>query len=200
MVWAHAIGVFHGLPWLQWGERQMVLFDLGARRFYLFGLVLYPQDFIYLTGLLIIVGALAVPVHRRGRAVVVRLYLPANGVHRNLHVAGAHASKATAAPACAWTTAAWTLLEKIRKKASKQLAWITVALVDGLYFCGLLRVPIRDSWGWNCWRGRARWQIFWVLFYGFATYGIAGFHARAGVQIHVPLCPLPERHVRQGHP
>ena len=46
--------VFYGLPWLQWGERQMVLFDLGARRFYLFGWVLYPQDFIYLTGLLII--------------------------------------------------------------------------------------------------------------------------------------------------
>ena len=38
--------VFYGLPWIQWGERQMVLFDLGARRFYLFGLVLYPQDFI----------------------------------------------------------------------------------------------------------------------------------------------------------
>ena len=46
--------IFYGLPWLQWGERQMVLFDLGARRFYIFGLVLYPQDFIYLTGLLII--------------------------------------------------------------------------------------------------------------------------------------------------
>ena len=28
--------VFYGLPWLEWGERQMVLFDLGARRFYLF--------------------------------------------------------------------------------------------------------------------------------------------------------------------
>ena len=46
--------VFYGLPWLEWGQRQMVLFDLGARRFYIFGLVLYPQDFIYLTGLLII--------------------------------------------------------------------------------------------------------------------------------------------------
>jgi hypothetical protein len=31
-----------------------VLFDLDARRFYIFGLVLYPQDFIYLTALLII--------------------------------------------------------------------------------------------------------------------------------------------------
>ena len=39
---------------LEWGERQAVLFDLGARRFYIFGNVLYPQDFIYLTGLLVI--------------------------------------------------------------------------------------------------------------------------------------------------
>ena len=46
--------VFYGMPWLEWGQRQAVLFDLGARRFYIFGLVLYPQDFIYLTGLLVI--------------------------------------------------------------------------------------------------------------------------------------------------
>ena len=49
--------VFYGLPWLSWGteagSRQAVLFDLAARRFYLFGEVLYPQDFIYLTGLLV---------------------------------------------------------------------------------------------------------------------------------------------------
>ena len=31
-----------------------MLFDLAARRFYIFDLVLYPQDFIYLTGLLVI--------------------------------------------------------------------------------------------------------------------------------------------------
>ena len=46
--------VFYGLPWLQWNDRQAVLFDLEARRFYIFGLVLHPQDFIYLTGLLVI--------------------------------------------------------------------------------------------------------------------------------------------------
>ena len=56
-VWLTQI-VFYGLPWLSWGteagSRQAVLFDLAARRFYLFGEVLYPQDFIYLTGLLVI--------------------------------------------------------------------------------------------------------------------------------------------------
>ena len=46
--------VFYGLPWLEWNARQAVLFDLEARRFFIFGLVLYPQDFIYLTGLLVI--------------------------------------------------------------------------------------------------------------------------------------------------
>ena len=46
--------VFYGLPWLEWANRPAVLFNLEARRFYLFPLVLYPQDFIYLTALLVI--------------------------------------------------------------------------------------------------------------------------------------------------
>ena len=46
--------VFYGVPWLQWNGRQAVLFDLAARQFYIFGLVLWPQDFIYLTVLLVI--------------------------------------------------------------------------------------------------------------------------------------------------
>ena len=53
IVWATQL-VFYGLPWLTINQRQAVLFDLGARRFYIFNLVLYPQDLIYLTGLLVI--------------------------------------------------------------------------------------------------------------------------------------------------
>ena len=45
---------FYGTPWLVWNGRQAMLFDLGSRRFYVFGLVLYPQDFIYMTALLLI--------------------------------------------------------------------------------------------------------------------------------------------------
>ena len=51
--------VFYGLPWLQWNGRQAVLFDLGARKFHIFGLVLWPQDFIYLAALLIIRRSIA---------------------------------------------------------------------------------------------------------------------------------------------
>ena len=46
--------LFYGLPWVTWNNRQAVLFDLGARKFYIFGMVLWPQDVIYLTLLLII--------------------------------------------------------------------------------------------------------------------------------------------------
>jgi cytochrome c oxidase accessory protein FixG len=42
--------VFYGLPWLSINDRQAMLFDLASRRFYIFNLVLYPQDLIYLTG------------------------------------------------------------------------------------------------------------------------------------------------------
>ena len=72
--------VFYGLPWLGWNGRQAVLFDLIERRFYIFGLVLHPQDFIYLTALLIIcaVALLAGPSSRAGLAglVVVLATLP----------------------------------------------------------------------------------------------------------------------------
>lgn len=45
--------VFYGVPWLSWNGQQAVLFDLASRRFYLFGQVLFPQDLIYLTGVLV---------------------------------------------------------------------------------------------------------------------------------------------------
>lgn len=50
------LGIFYGLPWLRWEGHQAVLFDLPARKFYIFGLTLWPQDFIYLTALLVLAG------------------------------------------------------------------------------------------------------------------------------------------------
>ena len=47
------LGIFYGLPWLQWNGRQAMLFDLPARKFFIFGLTLFPQDFWLLTWLLV---------------------------------------------------------------------------------------------------------------------------------------------------
>ena len=53
LVWGTQL-VFYGTAWLQWNGRQAVLFDIAHRKFYIFGLVFWPQDVIYLTVLLII--------------------------------------------------------------------------------------------------------------------------------------------------
>ena len=57
-----AYGVYFLLPWLRWeresGPSQAVLFDLAGRKFYLFDLVVYPQDIFWLAGLLMIAAYL----------------------------------------------------------------------------------------------------------------------------------------------
>lgn len=60
---ALAYGVYFLLPWIPWhrgheAASQSVLFDLPGRKFYLFDLVVYPQDIFWLSLLLFIAGAL----------------------------------------------------------------------------------------------------------------------------------------------
>src|SRR6476661_2628973 len=47
------LGMYYGVPWLRWDGRQAVLFDLPARKFHVFGLTFWPQDFLFLALLLI---------------------------------------------------------------------------------------------------------------------------------------------------
>jgi cytochrome c oxidase accessory protein FixG len=57
-----AYAVYFILPWLPWhrpsGAQQAVMFDLLTRRFFIFDLVIYPQDIFLLSLLLFIAGAL----------------------------------------------------------------------------------------------------------------------------------------------
>ena len=78
--------VFYGLPWLTWNDRQAVLFDLGARKFYIFGLVFWPQDLIFLTALLVISALSLFLFTAVAGPAVVRLRLSADGLHRDVHV------------------------------------------------------------------------------------------------------------------
>ena len=53
MVW-FTQALFYGLCWIDWGGRQAVLFHLLERKFYILGMVFWPQDAIYLAVLLVI--------------------------------------------------------------------------------------------------------------------------------------------------
>ena len=170
MVWATQV-LFYGLPWLEWGQRQMVLFDLGARRFYLFGLVLYPQDFIYLTGLLVL-SALALFLFT---AVAGRLWCGfacPQTVYTEIFLWIEHRIEGDRSARLRLDASGWTG-EKLWKKTAKQGAWIAVSLWTGFTFVGYF-VPVRALGG-ELLALQGSWQIFWVLFYGLATYGNAGF-------------------------
>jgi len=182
LVWFTQI-LFYGLPWLQWNERQAMLFDLASRRFYIFGLVLYPQDFIYLTGLLLISAyALFLFTAVAGRlwcgfacpqTVYTEIFL---WIEKLFEGDRQKRIKLDAAP--------WSL-EKLLRKGGKQAAWIAVGLWTGFTFVGYF-TPIQQLWAEAFTLGFGPWEWFWVLFYGFATYGNAGFLRE---QVCKYMCP-----------
>ena len=182
LVWLTQI-VFYGLPWVPWGERQAVLFDLAARRFYLFGSVLYPQDFIYLTGLLVI-SALSLFLFT---AVAGRLWCGfacPQTVYTEIflwierHVEGDRNARMRL------DEGAFSL-EKWVKKWFKHLLWIGFSLWTGFTFVGYF-TPITEL-GLEFLQIRmGSWEVFWVLFYGLATYGNAGWMRE---QVCKYMCP-----------
>lgn len=181
MVWLTQL-VFYGLPWLTWGDRPMVLFDLGARRFYLFGLVLYPQDFIYLTALLVI-SALSLFLFT---AVAGRLWCGftcPQTVYTELFLWIEKKVEGDRSARLRLDQGRWTF-EKLGKKTLKQLLWLAVAAWTGFTFVGYF-VPIRGL-AVELAALQGSWQIFWVLFYGFATYGNAGYMRE---QVCKYMCP-----------
>jgi cytochrome c oxidase accessory protein FixG len=175
--------LFYGLPWLEWGQRQAVLFDLGARRFYIFGLVLYPQDFIYLTGLLII-SALSLFLFT---AVAGRLwcgYACPQTVYSELFMWIERKIEGDRSARMRLDEGDFSL-EKLVKKWYKHLIWIFLSIWTGFTFVGYF-TPIRDLVMEFFLERMSSWEVFWVFFYGFATYGNAGFMRE---QVCKYMCP-----------
>ncbi len=175
--------VFYGLPWLQWGERQAVLFDLAARRFYIFGYVLYPQDFIYLTGLLVI-SALSLFLFT---AVAGRLWCGfacPQTVYTEIFLWIERRVEGDRNARMRLDQGALSL-EKVGKKWLKHFLWVAFSLWTGFTFVGFF-TPITEL-GQEVLQARmGSWEVFWVLFYGFATYGNAGWMRE---QVCKYMCP-----------
>ena len=182
LVWITQI-IFYGLPWLNWGERQAVLFDLASRKFYIFGLVLYPQDFIYLTGILVI-SALSLFLFT---AVAGRLwcgYACPQTVYTEIFLWVEAKIEGDRSARLRLDKNPWNG-EKIAKRGGKHVIWLLISLWTGLTFVGYFS-PIRELLGnfmvWNL----GNWETFWIFFYGFATYGNAGFMRE---QVCKYMCP-----------
>jgi len=182
MVWLTQ-AVFYGLPWLSWNGRQSVLFDLGARRFFIFDLVLYPQDFIYLTGLLVL-SAFGLFFFT---AVGGRLwcgYACPQTVYTEIFMWVEHKFEGERGARMKLDASPWTF-DKLWRKAGKHGAWLTIGLWTGFTFVGYF-TPIRSLWAEAFTLAFGPWEWFWVNFYGLATYGNAGFLRE---QVCKYMCP-----------
>lgn len=177
------LGFYYIIPWLQWDERQMLLFDLPARKFYIFGLVLWPQDFFYLT-LILIVSALTLFFFT---ALAGRLWC------------------GFACPQTIWTEAFLWIERKVeggrpaqmkldkapsdfrkyRLKATKHFLWIVFSLFTGVTFVGYFS-PIRELSVDFVSFSNGPWELFWIYFYALATYGNAGWLRE---QVCTYMCP-----------
>ena len=175
--------IFYGLPWLPWNDRPAVLFDLAARRFYIFNLVLYPQDFIYLTALLI-VAAYSLFLFT---AVAGRLwcgYACPQTVYTEVFLWIERRFEGDRNARMRLDQGPWTF-EKVWRKGGKQFAWVALGLWTGITFVGYF-TPIRDLTVHLATFALGPWETFWVLFYSLATYGNAGFLRE---QVCKYMCP-----------
>ncbi|UDF33588.1 UNVERIFIED_ORG: cytochrome c oxidase accessory protein CcoG [Shinella sp. XGS7] len=182
LVWATQL-LFYGLPWLDWNARQAVLFDLGTRRFYIFGMVLYPQDFIYLTALLML-SAYALFFFT---AVAGRLwcgYACPQTVYTEIFMWVEQKFEGDRVARMKLDAGPWNL-NKLWRKSGKQIAWIAIGLWTGFTFVGYF-TPIKVLAAEVARLGLGPWEWFWVLFYGFATYGNAGYMRE---QVCKYMCP-----------
>lgn len=175
--------VFYGLPWLEWAHRPAVLFNLEARRFYLFPLILYPQDFIYLTALLVIC-ALSLFLFTALTGRVWCGFACPQTVYSEIFMLIERWIEGDRPQRIKLDHSKFNL-EVFRKKASKHLLWGLIALWTGISFVGYF-VPIRDLLSQVGAGHLMGWSLFWILFYSFATYGNAGFMRE---QVCKYMCP-----------
>jgi cytochrome c oxidase accessory protein FixG len=177
------LGIYYFLPWLRWDGQQALLLDLPARKFHIFFVTLWPQDFFYLAVLLIIAGltlffvtALAGRVwcgYACPQTVWTEAFL---WIERKVEGDRMKQQKLDALPLNA---------RKFRIKASKHFLWIAFSAWTGFTFVGYF-TPIIELGQRLLTFNLGPWETFWVVFYGFATYGNAGFMRE---QVCKYMCP-----------
>ena len=161
----------------------LLLFDLPARKFYIFGMIFWPQDFFYLTILLVLAAlSLFFFTALAGRlwcgiacpqTVWTEVFL---WIERKIEGDRQKQIRLDKAPLSA---------KKILIKGSKHLVWILFAAWTGITFVGYF-TPISELIGKLTSFSLGPWETFWIVFYGFATYGNAGWLRE---QVCIYMCP-----------
>lgn len=182
MVWTTQI-VFYGSCWLNWDDRQAVLFDIAHEKFYLFGWVLWPQDALLLALLLIAAAtALFLVTALAGRlfcgfvcpqTVYTAIFTWIEARIEGDHLARLRLDAEPYGP------------RKLARRAAKHGIWLLVSAWTSITFVGYF-TPIGELLGSLSMAKTGPWENFWLLFYALFTYVQAGL-ARDAVCQH--MCP-----------
>ncbi|MFP5441462.1 MAG: cytochrome c oxidase accessory protein CcoG [Gammaproteobacteria bacterium] len=177
------MGVYLVTPWLSWNGDPLIRFDLPARRFDILGLTFFPQDFFYLSLLLMIAAfALLFFTNLVGRVFcgyvcpqtvwtrffirIERMFEGDRGARLKLDKAGMS-------------------FDKFWRKAGKHLFWLALALLTAITFVGYFS-PIRDLVPRLAHLDLGVWEAWWLFFFTTATYTNAGWMRE---QVCLYMCP-----------
>ncbi|NQZ31914.1 MAG: cytochrome c oxidase accessory protein CcoG [Oceanospirillaceae bacterium] len=175
--------LFYGSPWLQWNDHQAILFDLPNRQFHVFNATFWPQDFMLLSGLLIILTFI-------------------------LFVVTVFAGRLWCGYACPQFVWTWLFIwaERVTegdrnqrmkqdkkpmtkalflRKTAKHSIWFLLALSTALAFVGYF-TPIRELTPSFLNFDLGPWEFWWIGFIAVATYGNAGWLRE---QVCIYMCP-----------
>jgi cytochrome c oxidase accessory protein FixG len=175
--------IFYGLCWIDWDGRQAFLLHLVERKFYLFGLVFWPQDAIYLAVLLVIsaytlflvtaIGGRLFCGYACPQTVYTEIFM---WIERKIEGERPARMKLDAQPMNP---------RKLRIKVVKHALWLLVALWTGITFVGYF-TPIKELVGNLRSFSLGPWEFFWVFFYAGFLYMMAGFMRE---QVCKYMCP-----------
>ena len=181
---ALTLGTFYGLPWINWGaDRQAFLIDLPGRKFNFFFWTFWPQDLFYLAVILILSALLLfffTAIFGRvwcgftcPQTVWTEVFL---WIERKIDGDRMKQMKLARQP---WNG------EKVARRTAKYGAWVLFSLWTGFTFVGFF-TPIRELAQAAFAFQLSAWETFWIFFYGFATFGNAGFLRE---QVCLYMCP-----------
>lgn len=181
-IWV-SLMIFFLLPWLTWDGRQALLFDLPTHHFYILWWTFLPQDFVFLSWLLIIAAF-------------------------SLFAVTVFAGRVWCGYSCpqtVWTTVFMWIEElaegnrnarirldksgfsvkKLLRRSIKHSGWLLVAFATGFTFVGYF-TPVRELFQEFHHLQLGFWEMFWVLFFTSATYLNAGWMRE---QVCMYMCP-----------
>jgi len=175
--------LYFGLPWLQWEGHQAIWFDLPGRKFNIFGLTLWPQDFPLLAWLLMIAAfSLFTVTVFAGR--VWCGYTCPQTVWTSIFMWAEQVTEGTRNQRIRLDQGPWNA-NKLWRKSAKHAMWLGFAALTGVTFIGYFS-PIRQLVVDLPTGGASGWAWAWTTFFTLATYINAGWMRE---QVCMYMCP-----------